>query len=192
VSPGFYRMAGKRLIDIVFATVALVVLSPLLVAAAAGVWLGDRSTPLFRQQRIGRDGVPFTLLKFRSMPAGSANVPKTDGARIQVTRVGRFLRRSNIDELPQLFNILAGQMSIVGPRPALPVQDLLVALRGASGALSCAPGLTGLAQVNSHDGMSIEAKAEWDAQYASAITLTGDLRIILRTFGYLLRPPPVY
>jgi lipopolysaccharide/colanic/teichoic acid biosynthesis glycosyltransferase len=192
VSPGFYRMAGKRLIDIVFATAALVVLSPLLVAVAAGVWLGDRGTPLFRQQRIGRDGVPFTLLKFRSMPVGSVNVPKTDGARIQVTRVGRFLRRSNIDELPQLVNILAGQMSIVGPRPALPAQEGLIALRRASGALSCAPGLTGLAQVNSHDGMSVEAKAEWDARYAAAITLTGDLRIICRTFGYLLRPPPIY
>lgn len=192
MNTAFYRSAGKRLLDLALAGVATLALSPLMLAAAAAVWVEDRGAPLFRQQRIGRDGVPFTLLKFRSMPAGSANVPKTDGARIQVTRVGRFLRRSNIDELPQLFNILAGQMSIVGPRPALPVQDLLVALRGASGALSCAPGLTGLAQVNSHDGMSIEAKAEWDAQYASAITLTGDLRIILRTFGYLLRPPPVY
>ena len=110
----------------------------------------------------------------------------------RVTRVGRLIRRTNVDELPQLVNILRGDMSIVGPRPPITSQSDLIELRRANGALNCRPGLTGWAQINAFDGMSVVRKAELDGDYAARISLRRDIVIILRTFGYLLKPPPKY
>ena len=103
-----------------------------------------------------------------------------------------MIRRTNLDELPQLFNILKGDMSIVGPRPPIPSQQELTELRKANGAIACRPGLTGLAQVSSFDGMTVPQKAAFDGEYAKRISFVGDITIILRTFVYLLKPPPVY
>lgn len=189
---GLYSSAGKRVFDILASGLAILVLSPLLLVTALLIRLEDGGPALFRQARVGRDGDPFTVLKFRSMRVGSANVPSAQGAALPITRIGRFIRRTNIDELPQLFNILRGDMSVVGPRPPIPAQETLVAARRANGALAVRPGLTGLAQIESYDGMPESEKAEWDGRYASRVTLAGDLGIILRTFGYLAHRPPVY
>jgi O-antigen biosynthesis protein WbqP len=187
-----YQRYFKRLFDILSSAAALVVLSPLMLFVAFAIQLEDRGPALFRQRRVGKDGRNFTFLKFRSMPVNAPNVPSTAGATLRVTRVGALIRRTSIDELPQLLNILAGDMSVVGPRPAIPSQAALIAMREARGVFRCAPGLTGLAQINSYDGMPEEEKVSWDATYCDTVSFTGDMMIILRTFGYLLKPPPTY
>jgi O-antigen biosynthesis protein WbqP len=183
---------GKRVLDAFFACLVGVLSLPAALAAALLVRLDDGSPPLFRQRRLGRDGQEFTMLKFRSMSAGAATVASAEAGALPITRVGRYLRRSNVDEVPQLWNIIRGDMSLVGPRPALPSQQQLVALRNASGAINIRPGLTGLAQIKAYDGMSEEEKAGWDAEYAKSVSLWRDVSILLRTFLYLLKPPPRY
>jgi O-antigen biosynthesis protein WbqP len=177
---------------VLLAASAVLALSPLLLVIALAVWLEDRGPALFRQARIGRDGHAFTLLKFRSMPVGTAHLPSTSATSLRVTRVGSVIRRLNFDELPQLLNILLGEMSIVGPRPALASQTELLELRRANGAVSLRPGLTGLAQIRAYDGMPVAEKAAADAEYARRASLSLDVAIILRTVGYLFRRPPVY
>ncbi len=189
---GAYGAGGKRAFDIASSGLALLVLSPVLLATAVAIRIEDGGPALFRQARLGRAGGHFTVFKFRSMAVGSANVPSAAGTALPITRVGRFIRRTNIDELPQLLNILRGDMSVVGPRPPIPSQEALITDRRRTGALALRPGLTGLAQIKSYDGMPEAEKAEWDGRYAARVTLAGDLRIILRTFGYLLHRPPVY
>lgn len=187
-----YRGFFKRILDIAIAAFSLIFFSPLMLAVALIIKLEDGGNILFRQQRVGRNGEAFDFLKFRSMPQNAVNVPKTEAAKIPITKIGRIIRRTNIDELPQLFNILRGDMSIVGPRPAIPAQDALCKMREESGALACAPGLTGLAQVNAYDGMPESEKADWDGKYAAELSFYNDMKIIFRTFGYLTRKPPVY
>jgi O-antigen biosynthesis protein WbqP len=192
VKSGLYRAIGKRAFDIVSAAVALLVLGPLMAVTALLIRSEDGGPALFRQARVGAGGRPFTVFKFRSMGVLAPNVPSAAGTVLPITRVGRFIRRTNIDELPQLLNILIGDMSVVGPRPPLPAQEELLALRSKNGALALRPGLTGLAQVSSYDGMPESEKAAWDGRYAERVTLLGDLAIIARTFGYLAKRPPVY
>jgi O-antigen biosynthesis protein WbqP len=187
-----YRVFLKRVVDVFLAAAALAIAWPLLLVIAVAIRLEDGGPVIFRQRRIGRDGRPFWLLKFRSMPENTGDIPSDAAVHVKITRVGRIIRRTNADELPQLVNILRGEMSVVGPRPALPAQNELIALRRANGALRCAPGLTGLAQVNSYDQMPVSAKAEWDGRYAERITLARDVGIIVRTFRYLMSPPPTY
>lgn len=187
-----YRDYGKRVLDAFVSGATLLVLSPLMLLVVVAIRLEDGGPALFRQIRVGRNREPFTVLKFRSMPVNTGDIPSAAAGAARITRVGAFIRRTNIDELPQLINILRGDMSIVGPRPALAKQEELCALREAKGVLRCKPGLTGLAQINSYDGMPDTEKAAWDARYCAKVTLIGDVKIILRTFGYLLKPPPVY
>lgn len=187
-----YRNFGKRLLDIFLSGAALVVLSPFMLAVAIAIRLEDKGPALFRQVRVGRYGRPFAVMKFRSMPVNAGDVPSAKAITIRITRIGTFIRRTNIDELPQLFNILSGDMSVVGPRPALPSQRELCALREKLEVDRCAPGLTGLAQINSYDYMPENEKVAWDASYCAGVSLLGDLEIIMRTFGYLRKPPPVY
>ena len=187
-----YSRWGKRLLDVLLSGAALLTLSPLILLAALAIRLEDGGPALFRQKRVGRNREPFTVLKFRSMPVNTGDVPSAEAGAARITRVGGLISRTNIDELPQLINILRGDMSVVGPRPALAQQEELCAMREAKGALRCKPGLTGLAQINSYDGMPDREKATWDAQYCAAVSLIGDVKIILGTFRYLLKPPPVY
>lgn len=187
-----YRRFFKRMFDLLLAGGSLLALSPLMFLTVLAVRLDDGGSPIFRQKRVGRRGGLFQILKFRSLPTNAKNLPSTHAQKLKPTRVGKIIRRTNIDELPQLINVLNGEMSIVGPRPALPSQELLLILRKENGALQCKPGLTGLAQVRSYDGMPESEKAKWDGEYASRITLFRDLRIILKTFIYLTRRPPVY
>ncbi len=106
--------------------------------------------------------------------------------------MGWFLRRSNLDEIPQLVNALMGPMSLVGPRAALPSQVALIELKRANGAMAALPGITGLAQINGYDGMADEVKVGFDGQYSANIRFRADMVILLRTLGYLLKPPPRY
>lgn len=188
----FYRSFGKRALDIILAAVALAALSPVLAAVAAAIKVEDCGPVLFRQERVGRNGRRFTFLKFRSMPVDSETVESAAADTLQITRVGALIRRSSVDELPQLVNIVRGDMSIVGPRPPIPTQIDLIHLRRANGAISLRPGLTGLAQINSYDGMSADEKAHWDGVYAKSVSFASDLAIIVKTVAYLAKPPPTY
>lgn len=187
-----YRVWGKRLFDLLAGISALIVLMPLLALIAVLIKAFDPGPVIFRQKRVGRAGEPFTFFKFRSMPVNTGDMPSDQVGQIKLSWVGQLIRRTNIDELPQLFNILRGDMSIVGPRPPIRSQIELVEARASNGANTCRPGLTGLAQISSFDGMSVHQKAELDGEYASNITFKGDILIIIKTLGYLLKPPPVY
>jgi O-antigen biosynthesis protein WbqP len=187
-----YQVRGKRLLDIGAAVLGLLITAPIAAVIAVAIWLDDGGPLIFAQDRIGRHERHFRIHKFRSMPVGNANVPSAHADALPITRVGRFLRRSNLDELPQLVDVLMGTMSLVGPRPALPSQVDLIELRRMNGAMAVLPGLTGLAQVNGYDGMADEIKAGFDGEYAEGISLRTDILIMLRTLGYLLKPPPRY
>lgn len=187
-----YKKYLKRILDVALSGVSLVILSPLMALIAIAVRFEDGESALFFQERIGLEEQPFYIIKFRSMAVNAGNLPSAEASALEVTRIGRILRRTNLDELPQLLNIFKGDMSVVGPRPALPTQNFLTSLRLTNGALACRPGLTGLAQVSSYDGMSEEEKAMYDARYASNITFLKDLWIIFRTFSYLAHRPPTY
>ena len=187
-----YERLLKRLLDIALALVALLLLSPVLIITSLAVMFEDGLPIIFRQKRVGRKGSAFEIYKFRSMPKTTGDIPSHLARSVKITRTGRLIRRTNIDELPQLLNILKGDMSIVGPRPVLASQENVVALRVANGASLCRPGLTGLAQINSYDGMPEEEKAKWDGKYSECVSLVNDVKIILNTFKYILKPPPVY
>lgn len=187
-----YAESGKRLFDLMVVLLALILLSPIIVLTGILIVIDDGLPVLYTQKRTGKDMRLFRIYKFRSMQNGTKIMASATASTHTVTRVGRFIRRTNIDELPQLLNILKGDMSIVGPRPPLPSQDILLDERVKSGASVLRPGLTGLAQVNGVDGMTEKEKADWDAKYLEHISLFGDIVIILRTVAYLFRPQPVY
>lgn len=187
-----YQRFFKRVLDIVLSAIGLVLLSPLTLIVSLLIYLEDRGPVIFRQRRVGRNGSTFQVLKFRSMPVDTGDVESARARGLRVTRVGKVIRRTNIDEIPQLINVLRGDMSIVGPRPPLPSQEALCEMRKNNGALACAPGLTGLAQVNGYDGMPDTEKAGLDGQYAARVSFLTDAKIIVKTFAYLRRRPPVY
>ncbi|MCE5286198.1 MAG: sugar transferase [Pelosinus sp.] len=186
-----YKSIFKRLLDLVLVVCAIIMLSPIMIISALAIKLEDGRNVIFKQKRIGKNG-EFYIYKFRSMKVDTGDIPSAQVGNAQITNVGKVIRRTNIDELPQLFNIYFGQMSIVGPRPALAIQKELNTMRRMNGASMCKPGLTGLAQVHSYDGMPEVEKAKWDGIYASQITFWKDVKIIIKTFGYLLSRPPVY
>ena len=173
----------KRAFDVVVALFALVLLSPVLLGAALAVALESGRPVLFRQQRVGLGGRTFEILKFRSMvkDAAARGPHFTSGDDPRVTRVGRILRRTSIDELPQLLNVLRGDMSLVGPRPDLPVQA--ADYRPQDWALRCSvrPGLTGLAQATLRSQATPEQRLAADLAYVQRPTLATDLRILLLT-----------
>jgi O-antigen biosynthesis protein WbqP len=187
-----YQRFFKRIFDLCLVVPSLVALSPLFLMTVVLIRIEDGEPAFFRQKRSGRNLEEFQLVKFRSMPVNTDHIPSALAVSIPITRVGRVIRRTNIDELPQLWNILKGEMSVVGPRPALPSQSVLLEMRQANGAITLKPGLTGFAQINSYDGMSETRKAELDGMYAQSIGFRKDLAIILRTFAYLVKRPPVY
>lgn len=185
-----YRRYVKRALDIVCAAAGILVLSPLLAALAVWVRLDSAGPVLFRQKRVGKDKTLFCILKFRTMYADTPKDVPThllQNPEAMITRSGRFLRRTSLDELPQLFNILAGQMSVVGPRPALWNQDDLVAERDKYGANALVPGLTGWAQANGRDELPIPVKASLDGYYAQHISFGLDVKILLKTARGVIR-----
>jgi len=187
-----YKVSGKRVLDISLIFIAVTLLSPAMLLIALLIKIFDPGPVFFKQKRVGRDGELFWFYKFRSMPINTGDIPSDEVGQIKLTRIGRFIRRTNLDELPQLLNILRGDMSVVGPRPPIDDQQELVELRKKSGALQLRPGLTGLAQIKSFNGMTFAEKAAFDAEYYQNISFLNDIKIILNTFTYLLKPPPVY
>lgn len=180
----------KRAFDIVFSLLSILLLSlPLLIVALA-VKLDSRGPVFFSQERIGKNKTRFKILKFRSMYTDTdPNAPThtLDDPEAHITKVGRFIRKTSIDELPQLFNILAGQMSFVGPRPALWNQDDLIAERDKYHANDVKPGLTGLAQISGRDELEIPVKAQFDGEYVRRRGLFYDLGLMFRTVFSVFR-----
>ena len=187
-----YATVGKRVFDVVMSLVAIVILLPLFFVISVLIKIFDPGPVIFKQKRIGLDAKIFDFYKFRSMPVNTGDIPSDKVGEIRLTFVGKLIRRTNIDELPQLFNILMGDMSIVGPRPSLVSQVELIELRKSNGVYRCRPGLTGLAQISSFNGMTVHQKAFFDEQYVKTISFGRDVTIIFKTFGYIMKPPPVY
>jgi O-antigen biosynthesis protein WbqP len=182
----------KRLFDIILSLILLICLSPIFLIIAFIIRVQDGGPSIFRQERIGKKGVVFRFYKFRSMPLSTPNVESKDTKKLQITPFGKFIRRTNLDELPQFYNVLKGDMSFIGPRPPIPSQTELIKLRHINGALQLSPGLTGWAQVNSFDGMSVTEKAKFDGDYASKISFGFEVLILFKTILYFTRKPPTY
>lgn len=169
-----------RFLDIVLSVAGLVIGFPVLVVLYM-LGLFDTGAPLFRQERVGRGKKPFTLVKFRTMKVDTASVASHLASTAAITRFGRFLRRTKLDELPQLWNVLKGEMSLVGPRPCLFNQEELIAARDTHGVLSFRPGITGLAQVNGIDMSTPELLAETDQKMLESLTLKNYFKYIVMT-----------
>ncbi|MFT6905932.1 MAG: O-antigen biosynthesis protein WbqP [Oleiphilaceae bacterium] len=187
-----YRLFGKRALDILIIFIAVILLAPLMIVISLLIKMFDFGPIFFKQKRVGLNGEIFWFYKFRSMPVNTGDISSDKVGEIKLSWIGKVIRRTNLDELPQLLNILKGDMSVVGPRPPIPTQDELINLRKGNGSISVRPGLTGLAQVSSFDGMTFTQKAEFDGFYTENISFVNDIKIILGTFTYLLKPPPVY
>jgi exopolysaccharide biosynthesis polyprenyl glycosylphosphotransferase len=194
----------KRALDMTLGAVGLVLVSPVLLMIGLIVKLDSPGPALFRQERVGRNGKPFHMLKFRSMVESAEDdlaglLDKDEGAGVlfkirndpRITRVGRFIRKYSLDELPQLWNIIAGQMSLVGPRPPLPaeVQNYESHMHRR---LYIKPGLTGMWQVNGRSDLTWEESVRLDLYYVENWSLAGDLMIIWRTFKIIIRPQGAY
>lgn len=169
-----------RLLDIFFASLGLILGLPLLLLLTLIGWFDTRS-PLFLQTRVGRNQRPFTLVKFRTMHVGTASVATHLASSSAITPFGHFLRRTKLDELPQLWNVLLGDMSLVGPRPCLPNQHELITARETLGVFNTRPGITGLAQVQGIDMSTPEKLATVDAQMLKALSFRDYFRYILQT-----------
>ena len=182
--------AFKRFLDFILSLLALCALSPLLAAVAVAVKLDSKGPVFFRQKRVGKDKTHFEMLKFRTMRTDTPKDMPThllENPDAFITKVGAFLRKTSLDELPQLINILKGEMAIVGPRPALWNQFDLIEEREKYGANSIRPGLTGWAQVNGRDELEIPVKAKFDGEYVRKMSLLFDLKCILKTVLGVLR-----
>ena len=177
-----YRKYLKRLFDIVFSLLAIICLSPVLIITAVLVHFKLGSPVLFRQQRPGYKGKIFGLYKFRSMTDERDENGELLPDELRLTDFGKKLRASSLDELPEFFNILKGEMSFVGPRPLL-VQYLPLYNERQAHRHDCLPGLTGLAQVNGRNALSWEKKFEYDVEYTENISFALDMKIIFMTFG---------
>jgi len=169
-----------RLFDLVFSALGLLLGFPLLLVLVV-IGFFDTGSPIFRQERVGRNKKPFTLVKFRTMKKDTASVASHLASADAITPFGRFLRRTKLDELPQLWNVLKGEMSLVGPRPCLFNQDELIAQRESRGVLSARPGITGLAQVNDIDMSTPILLAETDEKMLKNLTVAAYFKYILMT-----------
>ena len=184
-----YKRFFKRALDFVCSGLAILCLSPVLAVIAVWVKASSPGPVLFTQKRVGKGKTLFKIYKFRTMRTDTPHDMPThilENPDAFITSAGRFLRRTSLDELPQIFNIFLGQMSIVGPRPALWNQDDLVAERDKYGANDCVPGLTGYAQVHGRDELPIPVKAELDGYYAKNLSFALDVKIFFRTIGSVL------
>ena len=172
----------KRLLDIVLSLTALIVLAPLLLVLALLVKLDSPGPALFKQKRVGRNEKLFDIYKFRSMYTSAPRDVATSelqNAESHITRVGRVLRKTSLDELPQLFNVLKGDMSLIGPRPLVPNEKDIHELRREKGAYRVRPGITGWAQVNGRDCVLPVDKARLDGYYADHMSFGLDVKIII-------------
>ena len=180
----------KRIIDILLSGLAIIILSPLLLILCIAIKLDSPGPIFFTQKRVGIHKTYFQIYKFRTMRTDTPKDMPTHmlaNPEQYITKTGRFLRKTSLDELPQIFNIFKGDMSIVGPRPALWNQDDLVAERDKYGANDVTPGLTGWAQINGRDEHEIPVKAKLDGEYVKKYGFTMDVRCFFGTFLSVLR-----
>ncbi len=185
-----YQRYGKRMLDIICSLCGVVLLSPVFLILAVWIKLDSPGPVFFKQKRVGKHKTYFNILKFRTMRTDAPHDMPThllENPEAFITRSGAFLRRTSLDELPQIINILMGDMSVVGPRPALWNQDDLLAERDRYGANDVTPGLTGWAQVNGRDELEIEEKARLDGEYVHQLTFKMDATCVLMTVGSVLR-----
>jgi lipopolysaccharide/colanic/teichoic acid biosynthesis glycosyltransferase len=184
----------RRLVDIVVSASALALLSPVLALAALAIRLESPGPVIYRQGRVGKDGEPFGVLKLRTMVPGAEHIGAglaIDAGDPRVTRVGALLRRTSLDELPNLLNVLRGEMSLIGPRPTLPVQVEQYTPRQ-RGRLQIKPGITGWAQVNGRTSLPWSERIELDLYYIEHRSLALDLRILARTPALVLGGTGLY
>lgn len=169
-----------RVFDFVFSLLGLVFGSPVLLIIYI-IGLFDTGSPVFKQERVGRNKKPFTLVKFRTMSVDTASVASHLASTASITKMGGFLRKTKLDELPQLWNVLKGEMSLVGPRPGLYNQAELTAARESEGVFDVRPGITGLAQVNNIDMSTPDLLAKTDAKMIKDMTLKNYFKYIFQT-----------
>ena len=184
-----YPRFMKKILDILLSFLAIVVLGIPMLLIALAIKINDPGPAIFKQKRVGKGKTLFTLYKFRSMKVSTPDIPThlLENPEQYITSVGKFLRRTSLDELPQLFNILTQKMSIVGPRPALWNQEDLIALRDQYGANDVLPGLTGWAQINGRDELELEQKARLDGEYVENIRFSFDCRCLFATVVSVLK-----
>lgn len=185
-----YKRFGKRALDLLLSGLGLVVLSPLFLIISIAIKAEDPGPVFFRQKRVGIHKTYFNIVKFRSMRQDTPHDMPThllNDPQRWITKTGRFLRKTSLDELPQIAQIFTGKMSIIGPRPALWNQYDLIAQRDRYGANDITPGLTGWAQVNGRDELEIEEKARLDGEYAQNISFGMDMKIFWMTVKNVLR-----
>ena len=177
-------MFFKRLLDILLSFIALIILLPFFLIFAIIIKIESKGPVFFKQKRIGKNKRQFTILKFRTMRSDTPKDMPTHmlkNAESYITKFGNFMRKTSIDELPQIINILKGDMSIIGPRPALWNQDDLIAQRDEFNANSIRPGLTGWAQVNGRDELPIQQKAALDGEYIKKMSFLFDIKVFFKT-----------
>lgn len=180
----------KRLLAILISGLAIIILSPVLLAVAIAIKCDSKGPVLFKQKRVGKDKKHFMIYKFRSMYVDApADMPThmLKDPTAMITKIGAFLRKTSLDELPQLFNIFKGEMAIVGPRPALWNQYDLIAERDKYNANSIRPGLTGWAQINGRDELEIDEKSRLDGYYVAHMSFLMDLKCFFGTFISVLK-----
>ena len=178
----------KRVLDFIISLFALIILSPLFLIVSVCILISDGSPVFFRQKRVGKNNELFEIYKFRTMKRGTENVASNDlsNANVKITKFGKILRATSIDELPQLLNILNGTMSLIGPRPLIPEETKIRELRQKYNVYSVRPGITGWAQVNGRDNVSSEKKALLDKEYVEKQSLMFDIKIFFMTIHQVL------
>ena len=185
-----YQKFWKRLLDVVLSGCAIVFLSPLFLILALAIKIDDPGPVFFRQKRVGIRKSHFHILKFRTMKVSTPKDTPThllENPQQYITRVGRFLRKTSLDELPQIFQIFTGEMSIIGPRPALWNQFDLIEERDKYGANDVRPGLTGWAQINGRDELPIDVKAKLDGEYVENLSFAFDCKCFFGTITSVLK-----
>lgn len=184
-----YRKFGKRALDIVLSACGIIVLSPLFLLLALAIIIDDPGPVFFRQKRVGLHKVHFNILKFRTMKMCTPHDVPThllSNPEQYITRVGRVLRKTSLDEVPQILQIFTGKMSVIGPRPALWNQYDLIELRDQVGANDVRPGLTGWAQINGRDEIPVAQKAALDGEYVQRLSLLFDCKCFFATIAAVL------
>nr|WP_020061477.1 sugar transferase [Bacillus sp. 123MFChir2] len=185
-----YKMYVKQGIDFILSIVGLVLLSPVFLLLILCIKLDSKGPVLFKQRRIGKDKQEFYILKFRTMRIDTPKDMPThllENPEAYITKVGKFLRKTSLDELPQIINIIKGEMSIIGPRPALWNQYDLIEERDKYGANDVSPGLTGWAQINGRDELPIDIKAELDGEYVKRMSFIFDVQVFFKTIFSVVR-----
>ncbi|EML6323447.1 lipid carrier--UDP-N-acetylgalactosaminyltransferase [Bacillus cereus] len=185
-----YKKGLKQIVDCIFAIVGLVVSSPLFLLLIICIKLDSKGPVLFKQRRIGKGKKEFYILKFRTMKIDTPKDMPThllEDPEMYITKVGKFLRKTSLDELPQIINIIKGEMSIIGPRPALWNQYDLIKERDKYGANDVTPGLTGWAQINGRDELPIDVKAKLDGEYVEKLSPLFDLKVFFMTIKSVLK-----